>query len=848
MNDHKFNTLCINRPRIEKILESMANGKLIYVIAGAGYGKTQIVQSFLEKQPEAILRFIGLTEGDNQASYFWDRLMRSVSLDNDELADKLTKLGFPKSLVLFKQFTEILKTTEYRADRIFLVLDDFHQISDKNILTFAERMVHMNMPNLCVIIISRQEPKLNTISLFAKTKAGIITEEDLCFTKEEIGEFLSLHGVSYKPGDLEKYYDATLGWAMGVRFLYLALKRSREYPEIAINTMKSNVFKLFEAESFENFSIDVKKILVKLSLVSDIPLAPLFGITSVAGFIENNHELASFVWYDSLSGDFKVHPLYLTFLQQNHSLLTNDEILDAYSQAAIWCKENGYIMNASEYFAKSMRYDEVLKILFSCPHKMPHDTCAFYLNIIKNMPPNENDPSYAIIISYFYPLMLTGMSKHEEAASKTYMTISKWENIDSTLAYTILYLAYSNLAYFDMYTCTSTHKYEAPKHIIKSMEYLKLANLPQNEGESPFSVPNIRSYACLVGENAELSEFEEFLAAAKETVAVIADTNHKMFYGYDDLVACEIHYYKNELSQAKIFAHNAIKKAREKNQSSVEALTRKYLLRMAIHTADYGLAEEVISKLTKTENPGFWNHSIISDLIMGSFYALIGCPKLSPPWLTMTKNEAKNEVSIPIAELAVTLINYIAAKKYDRVLTVLSNSYPRSPYDRFLFSELHFYLISSIAKINTGDTSGSLEDFKKAYKLSFNGVFEMFFIEMGKHLHPVTNAISKQKNTGINKEWLNRINRKASIFAKKAANFNATLNTGKNNKETISLSSRELEVISDLYQGLTREEIAENRFLSINTVKKILQSIFIKLDAANSAQAIRIAVEKKLVE
>ena len=842
MSERKINTFFINRPRLIEILENLSQGKLICIIAGAGYGKTQIVRSFLDKQPQALVRWAQLTEGDNTSSYFWERLMHSVAIDNDELAKKLLSLGFPKSLSAFKQFTQILKSSEYRAEKIYLVFDDFHQISDKSILTFAERMAHVNLPNLCVVLISRQEPPINTVSLFAKGKAGIITEDELRFTKEEISDFL---GVSGK--DSEKFHEATMGWALGIRLLSLALKRSKNYPEVAIHTMKSNIFKLFETESFESLPNDVQHALLKLSLVSDIPLAPLFGISNAATFLNNHHELASFVWYDSLSGDFRIHPLYMTFLQSKQNTLSDEEKLDAYSQAATWCKENGYMMNAAKYYAKAMQFGEMLGVLFSSPHKMPHDTCSFYLEIIENIQPSEKDASYMIINSYFYPLMLLGVSRHDEAKEYTRKAIAKWEGTDSRLASIILYLAYSNLAYFDMFTCTITHKYEAPKYIMKSMEYYKLAKLPGAEQSSPFSVPNIRSYACLVGENAKFEEFDLFLCAAKETVSLIADTNHNMYYGYDDLVACELHYYKSELALAKKYAHSVIQKAKEKKQSSIEALTRKYLLRMAIHSADYELAKEVISGLTNSENPGFWNHSLISDLIMGSFYALIGCPNKSPTWLTMTKKEAKNEIHIPIAELAVTLLNYIAAKKYDRVLTVLSNSYPRSPIDRFLFSELHFYLMSSIAKVNTGDISGSIEDFKCAYNLSFEGVFEMFFVEMGKHIHPVTNVIAKQKNTGICEKWLSKINRKASIFAKKAANFSVLVSAGKNKKETINLSDREMEVLFDLYQGLTRDEIAENRYLSINTVKKILQSIYIKLDANNSAQAIRIAVEKGLL-
>lgn len=44
-------------------------------------------------------------------------------------------------------------------------------------------------------------------------------------------------------------------------------------------------------------------------------------------------------------------------------------------------------------------------------------------------------------------------------------------------------------------------------------------------------------------------------------------------------------------------------------------------------------------------------------------------------------------------------------------------------------------------------------------------------------------------------------------------------------KSGITLSDREKEILSDLCQGLTREEIAQNGNISINTVKSFFKNI-----------------------
>jgi len=234
------------------------------------------------------------------------------------------------------------------------------------------------------------------------------------------------------------------------------------------------------------------------------------------------------------------------------------------------------------------------------------------------------------------------------------------------------------------------------------------------------------------------------------------------------------------------------------------------------------------------------------DLSLGFFHSQIGLPKMSASWLIGDEKEANTEIHSPVGELLVCVKNYIALKKYNQALMVLCNSYPRKPQDRFLFGELTLALLTAVAKIKTDDVSGAMEAFKRAYSLSYDGVFEMPFVELGKNLHPLCVA-AKQTDCNIPDEWLRAIDRKASVYAKKAAVIRDSYKAEKKIEDTVSLSERELEILIDLYHGLTREEIAESRYISISTVKKTIESMFLKLDANNVADAIRVAITYKWI-
>ena len=111
------------RPRVDEIFDQATRCKLVYVTAGAGYGKTLAASHYIEQQPDAAVRWMQLTESDNIGSNYWEHLTHNISFGNSDLAAKLREFGFPDTLARFKQFVGILKTVEHSSLKKFLVFD-----------------------------------------------------------------------------------------------------------------------------------------------------------------------------------------------------------------------------------------------------------------------------------------------------------------------------------------------------------------------------------------------------------------------------------------------------------------------------------------------------------------------------------------------------------------------------------------------------------------------------------------------------------------------------------------------------------------------------------------------------
>jgi DNA-binding CsgD family transcriptional regulator len=114
-------------------------------------------------------------------------------------------------------------------------------------------------------------------------------------------------------------------------------------------------------------------------------------------------------------------------------------------------------------------------------------------------------------------------------------------------------------------------------------------------------------------------------------------------------------------------------------------------------------------------------------------------------------------------------------------------------------------------------------------------------------MRTLTNAVKKSGSDKIPDEWLTDINRRSALYAKHMGKIISDYHTDNGLSGDINLSVREASVLTDLSSGLSRSEIAVGANLSINTVKTVINMIYLKLDAQNTADAVRIALERKLI-
>ena len=106
------------------------------------------------------------------------------------------------------------------------------------------------------------------------------------------------------------------------------------------------------------------------------------------------------------------------------------------------------------------------------------------------------------------------------------------------------------------------------------------------------------------------------------------------------------------------------------------------------------------------------------------------------------------------------------------------------------------------------------------------------FAENMKELEPLLQQMKKSGNG----DWLEKVYQLGRRYLN-------TLEAAKRPNGLKRLTARENEILALLDEGLSQQEIADNLYLSLNTVRRHLQNTYRKLGATNKTLALKIAKE-----
>ena len=825
------------RPGVEHMLQKAFKRPLTTVIAGAGYGKTQAVLAALSGlKCNAV--WMQLSELDNHAVRFWDRIADAFGLWSHNLHDSLISLEYQVTIAVFDQFLRLLTSELAGKDPFVLVLDDFHLISNKSILDFIELFISARVKNFSIVLISRTKPDISLSGMLSRGLLARITEEDLRFSKDEMNDYLREQGVKLNERSIKDIYSYTDGWIFAIYLVGLAAQKGQKKNPFL--SAKIDIFDLIEKEIFAATSKELQEFLPKISIFDNIPS----GLMEVLAdhdlsLISETVQLNTFIRYEASSDNYIVHQLFREFLRGRKCCLADSDILETHLAAAQWYSGINNTFEAAYHYKAAGCYNELFDILISIPGRIHHGDADTLIGIIEQAPEDKvrDYPLIRIAKAGF----LFNNNRLDEARLELLRMREEFEAQEekntAVLGEVYLWLAV---------ICMVTSDYEFEELFKKADECLPDGSRLLDQRTSLADGVN----SCSI-KNHSAGELKRYQDALFRAAPHAARAMNGCGYGIEYLNAAESSLYKGNLNAAEKFAYEAIYRSRQHMQYDIEYMANFVLVRIYTAKGNYGKTNGILSQM-KTQLETLQRTECISlyDIISGWFYMKLGKTDQVPKWIRHEEETRKMFAPVVVGrEYLVRSDCLLIEERYYELLAVMEQTDKIYEARGILFAQIQNKITRAIVHHFMGNQEDSIRFLNEAYELSNPNQLTMQYIEYGNKMRTLINSARRNNNCVIPRDFLDKIYTKSSSYAKMLSQLVSAYNTANkaDDRNPISLSKRESEALAYLNRGMTRKEMAASCYVSLSTVNSMLKSLYDKLGAANAAQAVRIAQERDLV-
>jgi LuxR family transcriptional regulator, maltose regulon positive regulatory protein len=340
---------------------------LTLVVAPAGTGKTSLVATWAEKSTSPTA-WLCLDESDHDATHFWTGVLAALKeLLGEELSHVFELLQRPGTVD--EAVVVLLDALEaHNGPLSTLVIDNLHLIDDNTeaVTSFTVFLQHLPLW-LHLVLVARRTPRLPLARMRARGELGEIGYADLRFTDDEAAELLRVYAPSLEENSIEQVVRRSDGWAAGLQLAALASRATRrsrdEQPGDRENVFVSDYVwrEVFAAERAE-----VVQALVDISVVERVNPDLATCVSQVAdaqALLAEAESRGLFVTRLGASEWFEIHTLVRERLRAELVRRSPRRAALMHERAARWFEDAGEVALALDQWILADRPRETLRLL-----------------------------------------------------------------------------------------------------------------------------------------------------------------------------------------------------------------------------------------------------------------------------------------------------------------------------------------------------------------------------------------------------------------------------------------------------------------------------------------------------
>ncbi len=219
----------LNRPRVTGLIERAAAHPVTVITGPAGAGKTLACAIWAQSAARSSrVAWLTLDEGDRDPSRFWANVAAALADGSAALPPPEPAL-VPRSRSAADDLPMSLADAVRGSGRVItLVLDDMHTLAGGSVLPELSFLVHHAPVGLRLILCGRFAPGLQLAKMRIGGDLAELDATDLACATTEADAYLGKLGLRVAAAERDELLRYTEGWMAGLRLAALASRRGSE--------------------------------------------------------------------------------------------------------------------------------------------------------------------------------------------------------------------------------------------------------------------------------------------------------------------------------------------------------------------------------------------------------------------------------------------------------------------------------------------------------------------------------------------------------------------------------------------------------------------------------------------